>query len=305
MRIFCDFVGHFDLTFSLVAVLQTRLGHELYFPNNHPTWSDDHGLLNIHDAHVVDHFESGLFLSFDQFMSQRFDMIISTAEITEPFLKSIADYHGDCGTFVRHIGNLWEQPKVARHLMTAIEHPMEGDYHRLTYIPEHPSYFMPSFSGKTCDVFSLKEYTEHYEISKSMMRDLRRDLHGFNVFQASGNGHSFLRALFDKSKGYVHFKANGGCGFTLREALFCGLPVIVNTDFCKSHHTLPTRFLKHGVNCVDFCQNQNYKESLSILKSWIQDDEYEDRCLSGLKFTKSKISWEQEAQKVKDWIGSI
>jgi hypothetical protein len=307
MKIFCDYVGHFDLLYSLFATLSKRLGHEMSVPNHDRSWAEKHKLYNIHNESLRNALKGFRYLSHEEFIKEDFDIVICTAELNEKPMKKLFDAHGACRSFVRHIGNLWEQPLVAKNVMAAIMHPMKDDLNILHYIPEHPGYFRPRIHNKSNELFALDNYTLNYEISKNTFNEIKKNLKNTkSIIRPFSSDHKNLVSWFNRSKAYVHLKANGGCGFTLREALFCAIPVIVNMSFVYSHFTIPTRFLKDGVNCIDFdTKLRPFEQSLEVLEEWLDPSSYQKRCWDAVSYSKLKINFEKESESVNKWFNKL
>ena len=48
-----------------------------------------------------------------------------------------------------------------------------------------------------------------------------------------------------------------------------------------------------------------FVENIEIIREWSKDDVYKNKCESGLKYTKEKINFDEESEKIKNWINKL
>jgi hypothetical protein len=110
-------------------------------------------------------------------------------------------------------------------------------------------------------------------------------------------------------KFYFHIKIGGCCGFTARQVLFSGRPLLVDKRYVTDHiHyvTLASNYLLDGVNCIDLNPElRSMEENIELIKDWSDPNNYLKRCDIAYDYTKSIINFEKESLEIKDWINNI
>lgn len=294
MKVFCDIVGHHDLAYSILALF-SRVGGSITFPNSDPEWHK-----HLHTDSITSQDLSGAkFVTVEEFNDTDFDVYVSTCYLTE---RWVADQAKGKGLFIRQINNLLEQPEVARNVLMGVRHIIDPNLNRFDYIPEHPPRYKPNTSAcKECSVLTFSEYQANHPAGDKIWDVVCSEFP--EVLKSDRVPEESLHELFWKSKSYAHIKATGGCGFTLREAMFCGLPVLVDTSWSHIYKTPAKDYLVDQVNCIDLAMaNRTRQQSVQLLKEWIAGKDCAERNEIALTKTKQLINFEQEASDFKSWL---
>lgn len=297
MKVFCDIVGHNDLAYSVLALFN-RVGGSVSFPNKDPDWHK-----HLHTDSITSRdLSSARFITFEEFKDTSFDVYVSTCYLTEQWVAAQAKGKG---LFIRQINNLLEQPEVADNVLMGVRHNIDTSLNRFDYIPEHPPRYKPNTNiRKEYAVLTFGEYQANHpaggKIWDTACQELSPALKSDRVPEES------LHELFWKSRSYAHIKATGGCGFTLREAMFCGLPVMVDTSWSHIYKTPAKDYLVDQVNCIDIAvANRTREQSAQLLKEWITGNDCNERNKNALTKTNQLINFEQEASDFKSWLHAL
>lgn len=307
MNIFCDFIGSRDLAGALRRLFKTRLGYTIHFPDSSKEWSTKCGILNATN-HVLREQAGGLdFISLEQFMDTSYNAVISTASCSETAMERLFKGNGKSEHFIRHIGNILETPEVADKVIlgTNHNHQIDQSVSVINHLPEHPEIFKPGKSTTPVNrIFAFDRYTNPYEFAVKFMEHASNHFDGFDVGVLQENKDlKGLYELYNSSAAYVHLKMNGSCGFTLRQALACGLPVIVNKHYARIFSTLAETYLVDGKNCIDIDpQVRTMEEGLKLLNKWIQDP-HRRTIIS--KFSLDTFDFHGRAARIKNWLESL
>ena len=335
MNVFIDTPGHQDLYYTFYKLFEKRLGYKLYRPNGDESWTDkniyhvnhlpEHVLYGKTQYEFVKTFEyedhtllHNIFddsyhrlISFQKFKLIKFDIIISTIWQNEiPFYNLHKSYHPN-SIYIRHIANIIEQPSVAKNVIAGILTQFESDINYIRHHPEHGDRFFYDPNIKPDKIIQGSEnylcptgYQGSQEIY-DIWKKYESVLTDFEFRYENSYWHNFPKNI-QNSKFFWHTKFLGCCGYTGRQALFCGKPLIVNKQYCRIYNTLALEYLKDGVNCIDIDPNlRSFEENIEIIREWSKDDVYKNKCESGLKYTKEKINFDEESEKIKNWINKL
>lgn len=307
MRIFCDFIGHGDLAGSINRLFADRLGYRVDFPDTGPEWVEDYGMLNAPEPYVRSRAEVVNEVSMEQYMDTRYDAVIATSWQTELPMGKLFDDNGKSTHFIRHIGNIGEQPLRTRKVMLGLEykHLPNPDLNVVQHLPEHSPAYIPSKSVNPPETLrAFASYTAGFDYPTRFISILERE---FDVaIDAGDKTEAGLIDLFQKSLGYIHLKGNGGCGFTIRQALSCGLPVIVNKQFCRNFSTLAESYLIDSVNCIDIDPVvRTFQEGVELLKEWTLPDRWLGRKASIADSSSKLFDFHGGSLDIKDWLEKL
>lgn len=325
MNVFSNLSGHMDWRYSNYALFEKRLGWNIYCPDGSKKWIEErieqppiigegtgvpyteNEILHIP---IVRDLYNVRMISFDQFMEMDFGLIIvGNGRSEHPFLRLTQKYKPNA-VFVREISNLHEKPKKCKNVLLGTKTKMSPDINVIHHHPEHPPQFKPvPFSGEKI-VKSFSNYLRRHKIDSKLWDKAKKKLnkfefrmHGAVSDDGSIDPHHVHEAM-QSSMFIWHTKAAGGCGFTCREALACGKPLIVKKQYCATHKTLASDYLVDGVNCIDMSV-RDLDETIRILRKWSHPDMYRKKCQDVLDCFKKHINFEKEAQQIKQWIHGL
>lgn len=297
VKVFCDIIGHPDLAYSVLALFN-RVGCDVAFPSEDPEW-----LEQLYTVSVSSEDLSGAsFISLEQFRDTEFDVYVSTCHLTE---KWVAQEAKGKGVFIRQINNLLEQPCVAQNVIMGVRHDVGKMVNRFDYIPEHPTRYQPNpESPKPYASLAFNSYIKGHPDGSHVWSAVCEEM-GYCLSSGNVPG-EVLHELFWQSRSYSHIKATGCCGFTLREAMFCGLPVLVDTSWSQIYQTPAQEYLVDQENCIDLAVNgRTHKQSIQLLNQWVHCPEIEKRNKQALQTTRRLINFQKEANAFKDWLKTI
>lgn len=305
MRVFCDMVGHRDLAYSIYALFHNRLGCSVSFAGGQP----EEWLSNSVACEPMDHelIPSECYVGLEEFNDTTYDVCIATCHHGELGLFRLCQRNSNKGMFVRQIANLAEVPVVAKHAMMAMLHDqlLPDGCNTVHYIPEHPPYFqpMPEGGSKHSRIAHFNWYSNNTNEAKGIIASVSRELPDLSIVGREFMPQEEMAEWMNSSMAYLHIKSAGSCGFTLREALFSGIPVAVNLSWSKAYQTPAYKYLVDGVNCVDLCElRRPIDRTAELLREWVKGENYSERCSEALMKTRELINFEHEAEKVKQWL---
>lgn len=177
MNVFCDYIGHADLDYSMHALFEERLGAQIFrptaacwqeilkrakdFPGHAPLppkpgeivvphYMPQHSIPDRRNRpwctddegylsmKVPTHGYWQRFISFEQFMALEFDLLLTTYWGNESTFLWLSRNLSPGSKLVRQIANIHEHPKMIKNVMLATDEPMDPDVNALQYYPEHP-----------------------------------------------------------------------------------------------------------------------------------------------------------------------
>lgn len=297
MNVFCDMVGHADLAYSIWALFK-RVGATVTFPNGDKQW---------HSHLFTTHFNSPDMpgvrcISLDAFDESTFDIYVSTCHMNEHWMSQASKGKG---VFVHQINNLLEQPSVAHNVLMGVRHELPGKINRFDYIPEHPSRYRPNIDvALSFNCLTFHQYVNKHPVGSKVWGEISSSLGG--CLESKRVPEWELHELFWKSKSYAHIKATGCCGFTLREAMFSGLPVLVDTSWSHIYKTPAHEYLVDQVNCIDLAKKgRSRTQSIQMFKNWVMCSSVDELNSLALAETRKRINFAQDAARFKEWLSKL
>lgn len=351
MNIFCDYIGHADLDYSMHALFEKRLGakvfrpdgfcwqkilegtkhdpihnpfvppvNEIVVPHYIPCVSgpDLRGVSHFHDddkilnVEVPTHGYHRRFITFEQFMDMKFDVLLTTYWGNESTFACIqAQWHKE-SKFVRQIANIHERQKITTNLMMATTEKISSRMNKITYFPEHPDLYYPTEPVRNMKVKSFlnnvtiyPDMLDQWASLKELMPEYSFKQYGMNNPDGSIPQAQLPDAMRD-AMFIWHSKPTGCCGYVAREALACGKPIIANKSYAAVHSTLAVNYLEDGINLIDTNPAvRTIKEAVDIVRAWSKPRLYEVRCQAIIDHYKKKINFEKEAGLVQQWLNEI
>ena len=294
MNVFCDMVGHADLAYSIWALFH-RVGATVTFPNGDKQWHS-----HLFTTHLNSPDMLGVrCISLNEFDESTFDIYVSTCHINEQWMSQASKGRG---VFIHQINNLLEQPSVAHNVLMGVRHDLPCTVNRFDYIPEHPPRYRPNAEVAPChNSLTFQQYVTEHPVGSKIWTEISSSLG--DCLESKKVPEWELHELFWKTESYAHIKATGCCGFTLREAMFSGLPVLVDTSWSHIYKTPAREYLADQVNCIDLAKGgRTRKESIELLKDWVTCSSRAERNTTALSETRKRINFAQDAARFKDWL---
>jgi hypothetical protein len=311
----------------MYALFEKRLGYTVYSPIGGIEWgqlgitqpgttAEYHGEAFVEDGilHIpmkYDHYDRRL-ITFEQFQDMDFYIILVGNGRSEVSFLNLTKKYKPKSIFIRQIANLAEKPKVCKNILLATKTPMPAGTNFLIHHPEHsPVFSYVPFKGKRT-IKSFSNYLRTNQVDSAIWDRARSQLKEFEFRMHGARGdhrtvpHQNLHQAMKDSMFIWHTKAAGGCGFTCREALASGRPMIVKKQYCQAHKTLAQDYLVDGVNCIDISPGvRTLDEAVKLIRRWAEPDMYEKKCQAVLRCFKKHINFEREAEQIKAWLQTL
>lgn len=325
INVLVDYIGHADLSYSMHALFEKRLGYRLYRPMSGMDWKS-RGVItstlpayikkiqrspiedNVLDIDTEIYPYSQHAISFEKFLDTQIDIIVITSWQHEEAMCKLAEQYKPKAVVVRHIANIHEGPKVCKNILLSTLEPMPAGTNFIKYVPEHAEKFTPAFSNN-CTIKSYSNYLTFYPEDLANWRFFESSLPEFTFRMHGGKGehrtvHPRVLDLSMRDCMFIwHTKAAGGCGYVLRQALACGKPCIVRKDYTKVHNTLAQELLTDGVNCIDIDPKVRSREkAIAILRDWAKPENYAEVCRKVIRKFNKDINFHDSAKSIKEWL---
>jgi len=275
-------------------------------------------------------------ITFQRFLELNFEVIItSTYYNEEPFYNLVKD-RAPNAVFLRQIANIHEKPLgfCKNILIGAAYHPLDYNMHsnpddglssigcrQFTYYPEQYEgyrYSKPT-GNKRLICLSKHMAPQDKEAWDAFKRKLTPQgysfqLYGSQLFSYSPDpiyGRSVPHLLLPKAISESDFiwytKPHGGGGYTVRQALASGRPVILRRAYSEAHTSIECQLFKHGVNCIDLGQIEKSpgRYNLSLFKEWSKEGNHEEVCKRVAETFSNDTRFEETAKKIGAWIKEL
>jgi hypothetical protein len=269
-------------------------------------------------------------LSFKKFLEMDFEVILTGVYLHEETFAALIKKHKPNAKLIRQIANIHEKPLgfCKNILLGAAYHPtdfeMEPSIQRafakrgervFVYYPEHHSgySYTPPSNSKTVICLSKHIASEDRVMWELYKRDLEKL--GF-VFKMYGGQYEpyeidpiygsvishLLLPKAIKEAGFVWYtKPHGGGGFTVRQALSIGRPVIVRKRYSSAHTIIESELFRHGTNCIDL----DLSSDTSMMRTWSQPSVHAPLCRRVADLFQRDVQFEKISKQVKDWINRL
>jgi hypothetical protein len=322
MNVLVDFVGHADLFYSMHALFEKRLGYTLYRPLLSDEWNKTNIITatmpysNYTEEDGVRHYEIDSHnyfqhcISWQKFLDTDIDIVVTTSwENDSPMAELIGKYKPKA-KFVRVIANIHEKAKICNNILLATTEPMTPGVNWLTYHAEHRDvyqYTPPQVNYKIKSFFnymnSFPVEKENWAIYKKLLPQYTFLMHGGESEDGSIPQSELYKVMSD-SMFIWHPKPHGGCGYTARQSLASGRPLIVNKAYCNQYNTLAKNYLVDGINCIDMSVRSSAEVAKLIVK-WSEPEFYYKKCLTVKAFFEEKINFAKEAEAIRVWLDKL
>lgn len=326
MNVFCDYIGHPDLAYSMSLLFKVRLGWKLYFPSPHdPTWADKNFLTpqvpnstetildnGSSSVYIKTHDYSIEMITFDRFMSLDINLFAITSRPNEFPMIEIAKSKPNA-KIVHHIANIGEVPNVCKNVLLSTKTSMAQGVNWIKFTPEHHARYTPAEITQFKSIRSYFNFMRSYPVeikswaaASSALPDFDFRMHGGGPPYDSTHGsvsQDVLHLSMQEAQFIWHTKPAGGCGYTARQALACGKPLIVKLDYSRNYKTLAQDYLVDGVNCIDISPSKRtVEEGMSIIRQWSEPSVYAQKVEDVKRLVKERLDFDAEAIAIKSWI---
>lgn len=330
MNVFCDYVGHADLAYSMSRLFEKRLGWNLYFPSAHdPAWSRENFFTpqvpnsieadaesGIHKVTVKTHDYSINTITFDKFIAIDFNLLVITSRPNEFPVIELGKRYKPNARIVHHIANIGEVPIGCNNVLLSTKTAMPARVNWIKFTPEHHSKYCPADRTQLKSIRSYFNYMKSYHLemgswtsAHQLLPDFDFRMHGGAPPYESTHGsvsHDVLHISMQEAQFIWHTKPAGGCGYTARQALSCGKPLIVKLEYSRNYNTLAQDYLIDGVNCIDISPSRrSLADGMAIVRQWSEPAVYAQKVEDVNRLVKEKMNFEHEASEIKIWLEKL
>ncbi len=327
MNIFCDYIGHADLAYSMNLLFEKRLGWNLYFPSaSDPAWTRENFFTpqapnstegemegGIRKITVNTHGYSFEAITFDKFIATDFDFLIITSRPNEFPVIDLGKKHKPNAIVVHHIANIGEVPIGCNNVLLSIKTTMPANVNWIKFTPEHHAKYSPSDTTQFKSIKSYFNYMKSYHLemaswttAQQLLPDFDFRMHGGAPPYESTHGsvsQDVLHTSMQEAQFIWHTKPAGGCGYTARQALSCGKPLIVKLDYSRNYKTLAQDYLIDGVNCIDISPSKrSLADGMALVRQWSEPSVYAQKVEDVNRLVKEKMNFEHEASEIRAWL---
>jgi len=270
-------------------------------------------------------------ITFDKFLEMDIDIILTTHFGHEQSFHHLVAMHKPNAKFIRQIANLHEKPSsyCKNILLQPIYHPADYEdeppnrafkklgINYMFYYPEHYEgycYTEPTNHKLVVNLAPdlLPEDVESFNSFQSDLPDFKFVLCGRNpnvskeVFPyALPNGfipHLLLPKAIKDSAFIWYTKSHGGGGFTFRQALACGRPIIGRKHYSKLHAPMESEMYQHKINCIDLDET---RKGPSLLREWSEPTQHIERCKNVAETFNRYMNFAEKAKEINTWIDTL
>lgn len=99
-------------------------------------------------------------------------------------------------------------------------------------------------------------------------------------------------------------KPEGGGGYTVRQALACGRPVILRKIYSSAHTSIESQLFKHGINCIDL-DEVSEERATHMVREWSQPEKHIEICEQVAKEFLQDTAFTEDADKIRVWLNTL
>jgi glycosyltransferase involved in cell wall biosynthesis len=185
---------------------------------------------------------------------------------------------------------------------------MPHDANYITYVPEHLNKFNYTKvkKEKTIRCFahgmkSIPQFVLIWEKLKELLPEFEFGMYGTGTDYERIPQQEMLEKI-KKSMFLLHLKT-GGCGYVPRQAISCGIPVIVDKRETQWHNTLCKELLIDGLNCINIDPFvRSLEDVAAAIRQWSESKNYNNKAIEISNHAKQVMNFENEACQIKQWI---
>lgn len=325
-NVLINYSGHMDWRCAMFNLFERRLGYTVYCPNGSKKWKKQFGITQ--PPHNSIYFDPAFYQDEIKYIPVRRDkynlklitpeqfheidfklVLVGNGKSELPFLKLVKK-HKKKAVFIRQIANLLEVPKQCKNILLTTRTKIPAHINFFKHKMEPPSIFHPVEHNGEKIIKSYSNFLRRNKINSSLWDQAQASLPDFKFYMhgaKNDDGWIDVEALdqsMKKSMFIWHTKAAGGGGFCLQEALACGKPVIVKTEYSKKMKTGAQDYLCDGINCIDL-SIRSLNTAIDIINHWSEPEMYKKKCNDVIKHYKKYFDFELEAKKIASWIDTL
>lgn len=269
-------------------------------------------------------------ITFDKFMKMDFDVILTTVYFHEKTFHALVKDCKPNAKYIRQIANIHEKPLgwCKNILLGAAYHPRDyggqsadlafgrAGIRHIMYYPEHYRGYKHADPINHKEILCLSREIapvdwnawNHY---RSVLEPLGFTFKMYGVQHRQYEfdnkyGETIKHPLLPnalRETGFVWYtKPHGGGGFTVREAMATGRPVIVRRSYSERHTIVECNLFKHGINCVDL---DVQGLDTSLVQQWAEPEIHIQVCQRVADVFQQDVKFEETSLKIKDWIYAL
>lgn len=274
-------------------------------------------------------------ISFEKFLEMDFEVILTSVYFNEkPFYELVKD-HKPKAKFIRQIANIHERPEgfCTNILLGAAYYPQDYSYNQdpdkglasvgakqFMYFPEQYEGYKFSEPVNNKQIICLSKHISGQDLASWNMFKAELEPRGF-TFQMYGDQfspyipdnkygreiqHSLLPEAI-RNAGFIWYtKPAGGGGYTVRQSLASGRPVILRRSYSSRHTSIECQLFKHGINCIDLdVIESNGKQGTDLLQLWADPANHSNVCKQVAAVFQADTKFKETAKKIGSWIDSL
>jgi hypothetical protein len=267
---------------------------------------------------------------FEKFLTMDFELVVTGVYAHEQPFYGLVRQHKPTAKLIRQIANIHEKPLgfCKNILLAAAYHPLdfggEGDPRGafakrgervFVYYPEHHDGYSYTPPTNSKHVICLSRHIAPDDMR--LWNQYRHELEplGF-TFKMYGlqyqpypldpvYGESIPHLLLSEGIGKAGFvwytKPNGGGGFTARQALSVGRPLILRKRYSSAHTRVECELYRHGVNCIDL----DFAVGTELIREWGAPAMHSVVCRRVADLFQHDTQYAKTAAEIGGWIESL
>jgi len=273
-------------------------------------------------------------ISFSKFLEMDFDVVMTSTYYQEEMFYRLVKECAPNAKFVRQIANIHEKSEgyCKNLLLGAAYHPRDygGKPAEKAFKDlgmRHFIYYPEQYEG-----YKFTEPTAHKKVINLARGVAGEDANAWNkisaqlaplgfTFEMYGNEPLFGKSSSFVSSGVLHkrlpqtiknagfiwyTKPDGGGGYTVRQALACGRPVILRKRYSSIHTIVECELFEHGVNCIDLdLIGKGNSYDLSLFREWSEPQKHQQICRQVADRFIKDTRFDTDAKEIERWIEGL
>jgi len=344
MNIFTDF-HHNSLLRSFVLLFENRLGAKVYRPIGMEWFYEGYWAINdleetakqfldtkttiIADKtpalNVVSHIDDYIYnvydpghvtthkaISLNTFKEIKFDYIIASIPQHINIFKDLIRKYQPNAKLIIHFGNNWLEPEAGSNVMASVK---GQGWNKSNVVYYHQEFDTNLF--KPIDEFGFRKISSYIHVLKKnkawvdflnienylLDKKIILKSYGGQCRDGSVDGAEAVSKSVQKNDFVFHIKHTGdGYGHALYNAYACGKPTIIRSSYYKDYLG---EELFNDDNCIDL-DKMSFDDAMSKIVDVINDiDQLKTMSANAHRAFTNAVNFEQDAEKIKNWIANL
>lgn len=251
-------------------------------------------------------------ITFKKFLEMDFDFIIASHLLNYEAYAELTKKHKPDATYIEQIGNIGSRPSHTHYALVATNEPMPPNIEYVRYHPEHHKdyCYTPPTNHKLIKTFIHCLPQQHYQLSlawwegyKNLIPELTWRMHGIVGDDGVIDNYKMPEAIKDSSLVW-HVKQTGCEGFTPRQSMACGRPVIIKKSWADRRRAMESDIYEDSINCIDL-DSGSTEQNVEKIKYFTDTNNHVELCKSTARSFKEKVNFDKEAEIIKKFLDEI